>query len=72
MQSRVQLIHSIENLSLNELIWLLQYIVKVIQQKVGKTEQITNHVTETALLSEPALAEDWNKPEEDEAWSHLQ
>jgi hypothetical protein len=29
-------------------------------------------VNETALLSEPALAEDWNRPEEDEAWSHLQ
>ena len=29
-------------------------------------------VPETALLSEQALAEDWNKPEEDEAWSHLQ
>ena len=27
--------------------------------------------TETALLSEAALAEDWNRPEEDEAWSHL-
>jgi len=27
---------------------------------------------ETALLSEPALAEDWSRPEEDEAWSHLQ
>ena len=26
----------------------------------------------TALLSEEALAEDWNRPEEDEAWSHLQ
>jgi hypothetical protein len=30
------------------------------------------HVSETALLSEEALAEDWNRPEEDEAWSHLQ
>lgn len=29
-------------------------------------------VSETALLSEPALAEDWNRPEEDAAWSHLQ
>jgi hypothetical protein len=29
-------------------------------------------VAETALLSEAALAEDWNRPEEDEAWSHLQ
>jgi hypothetical protein len=29
-------------------------------------------VTETALLSEAALARDWMRPEEDEAWSHLQ
>lgn len=27
---------------------------------------------ETALLSEAALAADWNRPEEDAAWSHLQ
>ena len=27
---------------------------------------------ETALLSEPALAADWNRPWEDAAWSHLQ
>ena len=26
---------------------------------------------ETALLSEPALGKDWNRPEEDAAWSHL-
>ena len=29
-------------------------------------------VPETALLSEQALANDWDQPEEDEAWSHLQ
>jgi hypothetical protein len=29
------------------------------------------HPNETALLSEPAL-DDWNRPEEDQAWSHLQ
>ena len=29
-------------------------------------------VPETALLSEEALAEDWLRPEEDEAWQHLQ
>jgi ATP-dependent DNA ligase len=29
-------------------------------------------VSETALLSEHSLAEDWNRPEEEEAWSHLQ
>ncbi len=27
---------------------------------------------DTAHLSEQALAEDWLKPEEDEAWAHLQ
>lgn len=27
---------------------------------------------EPALLSEESLAEDWLRPEEDEAWSHLQ
>jgi hypothetical protein len=27
---------------------------------------------ESTLLSEAALAEDWNCPEEDEAWSFLQ
>jgi hypothetical protein len=29
-------------------------------------------VPETALLSESALAEDWDRPGEDIAWSHLQ
>ena len=29
-------------------------------------------VSETAQLSEAALAADWNRPEEDAAWSHLQ
>lgn len=35
-------------------------------------EDRTGHVDEAALLSESALAEDWNRPEEDAAWSHLQ
>ena len=35
-------------------------------------ESPSEGVAESALLSEPALAEDWNLPEEDEAWSHLQ
>ena len=29
-------------------------------------------IPETALLSEAALAKDWNRSEEDAAWSHLQ
>lgn len=28
--------------------------------------------SETALLSEAALAVDWNRPEEDAAWTHFQ
>ena len=35
-------------------------------------EALRPGVSETALLSEPALAQDWERPEEDEAWSHLQ
>jgi hypothetical protein len=31
----------------------------------------TARASETALLSEAALAQDWGRPEEDEAWSHL-
>lgn len=30
-----------------------------------------DNISETALLSEAALAEDWSRKEEDEAWSHL-
>ena len=35
-------------------------------------EEPATSATETALLSEQALAEDWNRPEEEAAWSHLQ
>jgi hypothetical protein len=52
-----------------------------LQQKIQLTEAHRALVTildepayliaETALLSEAALAEDWNRPEEDQAWAHL-
>ena len=35
-------------------------------------ERPTGRPSETALLSEAALADDWNRSEEDEAWKHLQ
>jgi hypothetical protein len=35
-------------------------------------EHPTERPAETARLSEAALAEDWDRPEEDEAWKHLQ
>ena len=31
-----------------------------------------SETSETALLSEAALAQDWNRPEKDVAWSNLQ
>ena len=34
-------------------------------------EEPRHPVNEEALLSEKSLAEDWNKPEEDEAWASL-
>jgi hypothetical protein len=34
-------------------------------------EEPSEEITNLALLSEPALAKDWERPEEDEAWSHL-
>ena len=33
---------------------------------------LDGQTNEPALLAEAALAEDWLKPEEDEAWAHLQ
>lgn len=35
-------------------------------------DEPNSHPAETALLSEAALGEDWNRPEEDAAWAHLQ
>lgn len=41
-------------------------LVMILEEQPGMS------VSETTLLSESALAEDWNRSEEDEAWSHLQ
>lgn len=35
-------------------------------------EEPTMTINDMALLSEAALAEDWNRPEEEEAWAYLQ
>lgn len=35
-------------------------------------EEPVLNVAKTAILSETALAVDWNRPEEDEAWAYLQ
>ena len=41
-------------------------LVTILEEEPGTS------IHETAVLSEAALAEDWNRPEEDAAWSHLQ
>jgi hypothetical protein len=38
----------------------------------GLLTLLTPPAEETALLAESSLAEDWLRPEEDEAWAHLQ
>ena len=40
-------------------------LVTILEEEPGTS------IHETALLSEAALAQDWNRPEEDAAWSHL-
>ena len=35
-------------------------------------DEVNSVADECALLSEAALAQDWNNPEEDLAWRHLQ
>ena len=42
-------------------------LVKFLDEHIGP-----EGISETALLSETALGEDWNRPEEEHAWQHLQ
>lgn len=44
--------------------------IEFIQAKVARQALSSKH--EPALLSEQALAADWNRPEEDEAWASYQ
>jgi hypothetical protein len=56
-------------------VWLLEPIQLSSARRALVTileEEPAASIAETALLSEAALAEDWNRPEEDAAWSHLQ
>jgi len=55
-------VHLLESVSLPE---ARRALVTILE------EEPAAEVSETALLSEQALAEDWSRHEEDEAWSHL-
>lgn len=59
-QGKVQLLHDV---SLPQVRRALVTILEEIPVSV---------ISETALLSQASLAEDWNRPEEDEAWAYLQ
>jgi len=40
---------------------------------LGAVDELAEEeIPSTALLSERALSADWERPEEDEAWTHLQ
>ena len=41
-------------------------LITILEESPGQ------QVNDEALLSEPSLAADWNKPDEDEAWECLQ
>jgi len=56
-------VHLLEPLSLTG---ARRALVTILDEEPGTS------MHETTLLSEAALAEDWNRPEEDAAWSHLQ
>ena len=53
-------------------------LLEAVQLPVGRRALVTvldeagAVADEAALLSEHALATDWNRPEEDAAWAHLQ
>lgn len=52
-------------------------LLEDIELRAGDQVFVTVHAAEpgendTALLSEAALAKDWEREEEDEAWAHLQ
>lgn len=51
-------------------------LLEQVELKAGDRALVTlldeNDSNETALLSRPALAWDWERKEEDDAWEHLQ
>jgi len=49
-----------------------EWIITLLNQHNSATAEEGSAISETALLSEQALSTDWNRPEEDTAWSHLQ
>ena len=61
-------VHLLEPLSVKR---THRVLVTVLEESVAG-QNPEQHSHELALLSEQSLARDWNRKEEDEAWSHLQ
>lgn len=64
MSNRDLLVKEIEELTDDK----LQVVIDFVQFLKSKQRDEEMGIT---YVSEPALAKDWNKPEEDEAWSEL-
>jgi len=64
MSNRDLLVKEIEELPDDK----LQEVIEFVQFLKSKQRDVEMGIT---LVSEPSLARDWNKSEEDEAWSDL-
>ena len=57
-----------EDLEREDILAVLSFAARL--SRVNRIE-LAPEMSHTALLSESSLEEDWSRPEEDEAWSHL-
>ena len=74
---RENTIHQINSMSVQEIERAIEALApEDVRKLAGWLDQYrkkgVSRVNEEALLSEAALAEDWNRPEEDAAWAYLQ
>lgn len=63
-----EILSDYEDLEREDILAALSFATRLSKVKRIKLALETSH---TVLLSEKALGEDWSRPEEDEAWSHL-
>jgi hypothetical protein len=57
--------NKLQSLSEDKLAIVYQFVLNLTEESINGAD------TDTALLSEMSLAEDWNSVEEDKAWRHL-
>jgi hypothetical protein len=64
MTNRAALLREIQTLPANCIGEVTDFVAWIKQRRISQ-------IPETMLMSEAALAKDWNTPEEDEAWANL-